>query len=116
MPFSVADSPSAHLITLTREQNGALADVLTRLSSPFEDTERYLSELYRSFIYAFPREHLHRLLQFKRDPDGPGTVVFDQLPLDPTLPPTPPNAGRAVEKRTFISESVLLGLAQVLGE
>lgn len=102
-------------VTLTDQTRDAIAGRLLSLADPSADIDRSLAELHTVFA-LLPTDQLQSLLDFGRHVDTPGVLLVVNLPTDPALPPTPTDGEPSAQKKTFVAESVLLGLSQLLGE
>jgi L-asparagine oxygenase len=111
----VSDMETFEEIVLADDTRAALGDALRPLPNPVLDIDRALTRLYVAFA-RLPLDQLQTLLDFGRHVDTPGVAVVRNLPVDPELPPTPVDGEPSVAKPTFVAESVLLGLSQLLGE
>ncbi|HET9168146.1 MAG TPA: TauD/TfdA family dioxygenase [Actinocrinis sp.] len=102
-------------IVLTDEARDAIAQALDPFTNPSDDIDRSLTLLHVAFA-RLPVEQLQRILDFGRHVDTPGVALVRNLPVDPDLPATPTDGAPSPDKKTFVAESVLLGLSQLLGE
>jgi L-asparagine oxygenase len=100
---------------LADEVRDALCEALLPLPNPTDDIDESLTQLHVVFS-RLPSGQLQTLLDFGRHFDTPGVLLVRNLPVDPELPPTPVDGGPSQVKKTFVAESVLLGLSQLLGE
>jgi L-asparagine oxygenase len=100
---------------ITEADSHKLARQLEELdASPYEDFDDYLLKLY-STARALPLPLLQAVRQF-RCPTSYGAMLLKHLPLDHTLPPTPPDGKRPQNKASYISEGSAVLIAQLLGE
>jgi L-asparagine oxygenase len=102
-------------LVLSGRTRDALALELEPLPNPCDEIDRSLAVLHATFA-RLPVDQLQRILDFGRHVDTPGVALVRNLPVDPELPPTPTDGRPSQEKKTFVAESVLLGLSQLLGE
>jgi L-asparagine oxygenase len=102
-------------ITLTDEVRDRLGAVLRTMPNPVEDIDASLTRLYVAFA-GLPLDQLQEILDFGRHVDTPGVGLVRNLPVDPVLPPTPTDGGPARDKPSYVAESVLLGIGQLIGE
>jgi L-asparagine oxygenase len=102
-------------IVLNDDVRDTIGARLLPLPDPVEDIDRALARLYIAFA-ELPLETLQQILDFGRHVDTPGVTLVRNLPVDPTVPPTPTDGGPSRVKQTFVAEGVLLGLSQLLGE
>jgi L-asparagine oxygenase len=102
-------------IVLADEARDALAGELLPLPDPVTDIDRSLAVLHAVFA-RLPVEQLQQILDFGRHVATPGVALVRNLPVDPSLPPTPVDGLPSRHKRTFVAEGVLLGLSQLLAE
>jgi L-asparagine oxygenase len=102
-------------IALDDEVRDALGARLRPLPSPVTDIDASLAVLHAAFA-ALPVGQLQQILDFGRHVGTPGVTLVRNLPVDPALPPTPVDGLPSGQKQTFVAESVLLGLSQLLGE
>src|SRR5947207_15334316 len=94
-------------ITLDDGVRDALAARLCPLPSPVTDIDRSLAVLHAAFA-ALPVGQLQQILDFGRHVDTPGVTLVRNLPVDPSLPPTPVDGLPSGQKQTFVAEGVLL--------
>jgi L-asparagine oxygenase len=102
-------------IALPDATRDAIGRELLAFPNPVTDIDHSLTRLHTVFA-ALPPEQLGAVLDFGRHVGTPGVAVVRNLPVDPELPATPTDGGPSRDKRTFVAESVLLGLSQLLGE
>jgi L-asparagine oxygenase len=102
-------------IVLADGVRDTLAAALRPLPNPVADIDRSLAVLHAVFA-RLPVGQLQQILDFGRHVDTPGVTLVRNLPADPDLPPTPVDGLPSRQKRTFVAESVLLGLSQLLAE
>jgi L-asparagine oxygenase len=100
---------------LTDEVRDLIGDSLRTFPNPVDDVDRSLTCLHVIFS-QLPIALLQEILDFGRHSDTPGVMLVRNLPADPELPPTPVDGRPSTQKKTFVAESVLLGLSQLLGE
>ncbi|WP_240506509.1 TauD/TfdA family dioxygenase [Thermoactinospora rubra] len=93
----------------------AMGEELIGLPDPAHDIDYSMTRVHQIFA-RLPVDELRQLLDFGRHVDTPGVTLVRNLPADPELPPTPVDGGPAADKKTFVAESVLLGLSGLLGE
>jgi L-asparagine oxygenase len=102
-------------IVLADEVRDAIGSALQSMPDPVADIDRSLTHLHVVFS-QLPLEPLQEILDFGRHSDTPGVMLVRNLPTDAELPATPVDGGPSAQKKTFVAESVLLGLSQLLGE
>jgi L-asparagine oxygenase len=102
-------------IVLADEVCTAIGEALRSFPNPVIEIDRSLARLLAVFA-QLPTDQLQAILDFGRHVDTPGVMLVRNLPVDPTLPATPIDGGPSQQKETFVSEAVLLGLSQLLGE
>jgi L-asparagine oxygenase len=102
-------------IVLADEVCGAIGGPLREMPDPATDIDRSLTYLHVIFS-QLPVDQLQEILDFGRHSDTPGVMLVRNLPVDSELPPTPVDGGPSRQKKTFVAESVLLGLSESLGE
>lgn len=81
-----------------------------------DDITRFLADALRWFLLSAPRWVTDEILRWRLDQRRKGILVIDNFPVDPDLPPTPTEGGRAHEKTNTISEMVLGAVATLLGD
>jgi L-asparagine oxygenase len=111
----VHPQPPATRLVLDDEASRALGRELEGLDSPHEDLHAAKLAAYRAIATMLPQDVLAHLVAMRTEPAVPGVLVLENLPVDNVLPRTPADGGTSREKRTFVSEGVLLGVASVLG-
>jgi L-asparagine oxygenase len=102
-------------IVLADDVRDAIGTAVRSLGDPTVDIDRSLARLHVVFA-GLPIAQLQEVLDFGRHVDTPGVALVRNLPVDPSLPATPVDGGPSGDKTTFVAESVLLGLSQLLGE
>jgi len=102
-------------VRLSEAGRHSLFKEFVALNSPDDDLEKYLSQaLLLTGRYSL--QVVRRIRDFSCDPHHPGILLVQGLPSDPFLPDTPADGSRSPDKRTFVSEAVLLTLSLLLGE
>ena len=102
-------------IALAHEVRDSIADALRTFPDPVADIDRSLAHL-RMIFGRLPVDQAQTVLDFGRHVDTPGVALVRNLPVDPTLPKTPVDGEPSPVKTSFVAETVLLGLSQMLGE
>ncbi|MEU8701316.1 oxygenase [Streptomyces sp. NPDC048680] len=110
-----AAAPTFARLALPDAVRDAIGAALSVLPDPAADIDRSMTRYHRIFA-GLPLEQLQRILDFGRHIDTPGATLVSNLPVEDTLPLTPVDGGPARDKRGFVAEGVLLGLAGLLGE
>ncbi|MFD7717229.1 hypothetical protein ACFV6K_15495, partial [Streptomyces sp. NPDC059814] len=108
-------APTFARLALPDAVRDAIGAALSVLPDPAADIDRSMTRYHRIFA-GLPLEQLQRILDFGRHIDTPGATLVSNLPVEDTLPLTPVDGGPARDKRGFVAEGVLLGLAGLLGE
>src|SRR5450631_1848766 len=105
-------------IVLDNQEREAINDIINQL--PPVDLRRLdgsniftLVELAKRHI---PERIAAELIEFKRNSNSYGTLLFRNLPVDASLPPTPEDGSISRAKASSISEYNLLLLMMYLGE
>lgn len=111
-----AQGPSVAVLVLNDAARRLYATSLSQAPSPYAQPERAMAFAMKAAATAVPLSLIEALRAFGTDPQAKGALLIRGLPLDARLPATPQDGGRAVEKETFVSEAVLLGLTQFLGQ
>lgn len=103
--------------TLSATTHEHLRNALQTLAYPQgTDYEAYLTQARGIVGTVLPNDILQTLASLRYDPCPPAAVFIRNFPIDDPLPATPTNSRRSLDKRTSISESVLCGMAYMLGE
>jgi len=102
-------------IALPASEKARLHDALVQLNSPYDDLDEFLLFIYPVFA-GLPRDLLRRLFLFRDDPEEYGALLLENFPIDDELPPTPSDGRPAKNKKSFVSEACILGIAQILGQ
>jgi L-asparagine oxygenase len=102
-------------VTLPDQARDAIGGALESFADPLADIDFSLARLHVIFS-QLPVGQLQAILDFGRHVDAPGVLGVYNLPVDPSLPPTPTDGEPSPDKKTFVAEGVLLGLSQLLGE
>ena len=105
-------------VVLDNQEREAINDIINQL--PPVDLRRLddsniftLVELAKRHI---PERIAAELIEFKRNSNSYGTLLFRNLPVDASLPPTPEDGRISRAKASSISEYTLLLLMMYLGE
>ncbi|MBP2326391.1 L-asparagine oxygenase [Kibdelosporangium banguiense] len=93
----------------------SISAALREFPDPVDDIDRSLACL-RMIFAQLPVDQAQTILDFGRHVDTPGVALVRNLPVDPSLPDTPVDGEPSRTKKTFVAETVLLGLSQMLGE
>jgi L-asparagine oxygenase len=109
----MAIDPSMEAV-LSDDTRDILKNILIEMPAPLENVDLTLARLRQAFS-VLPAELLSRIASFGRHVSSPGALYLRNLPVDPRLPPTPVDGAQSPLKDTFISESVLLGLTEIIG-
>lgn len=107
-----------HDLAVVEVGEGARAELLRwaeQDGSPTDDIETTLLSARAAFS-TLPAPAAHTIRDFATHNDAPGTVLVRGLPIDRWLPPTPADGRPSPDKSSSVSERVLLGLAQLIGE
>ncbi|HDG6000056.1 TPA: hypothetical protein PF714_002611 [Staphylococcus aureus] len=78
------------------------------------NSEKILS--IKEYSQYVPKSIYKVLTHFKRFSNRQGVVVFKNLPKDNELPKTPEEGKPSVDKKSFISETILFLFMSILGE
>ena len=111
---SASKTTFAH-VALADEDRDALLGGLLQMPNPHQDVDAALLHLLRQYARC-SASVLSTARDFGRYADSPGLVHVTNLPVDPTLPSTPTDGQPSRDKKTFVSEGVLLALTQLVGE
>lgn len=114
-PDRTIKSASVEAVKLNDAARRLYTMMLAQAPSPYTSLERSMAYSMKAAAAAVPLELIETLRAFVTDPLAKGALLIRGLPVDHQLPDTPWDGGRAVEKTTFVSEAVLLGLTQFLG-
>jgi L-asparagine oxygenase len=88
---------------------------LVAMDTPNHDFEDYLTSLQRPMV-KLPRGVVRAVREFACNPSHPGALLVRNFPIDPFLPRTPADGGRALDKQTWVTEGCLLMLARLVDE
>jgi len=112
---SIDTRPTTPRIVLDDEASKALRRELETAGSPYEDLEGARLAAFRAMAAKLPLNVLRHVVAMRSQPEVSGALVVQNLPIDKVLPRTPADGGTSQEKKTFVSEGVLLGVASALG-
>jgi len=105
------------VVDITQEEQQHLLDSLRKITtSPYDEPEEFMLDLYPSFVGRLPRNTIKAIRRFKEDPKATGYLVLRGFPVDPDLPPTKNDGSRNPDKKTYVSEGCVLGTSLFLGE
>lgn len=102
-------------LVIAAQTRARLTEQLLQLPEPTLDIDQALLALYPVFA-SLPPAELGAIRDFGRYPDSPAAMLIQGLPVDPRLPETPRDGKPSKDKESFVSEHVLLGLTQLIGE
>ncbi len=105
------------ITVLTDEERSTIEALVSSLPS-FDSQHLNEDSIFTQISIAkkdIPSRLAAKLIEFRKHSNDYGTLLFRNLPIDPVLPPTPKDEGRA-ESKTHVSESVLLSMMMYLGE
>lgn len=91
------------------------ASVLNSCNPYLSDFEAFASKALQIFTQLFPSDFLSFLRTFGLDPKSPAAFKIKGLPVDPILPETPSDGMPSPSKQTFVSETNLVGAAEIMG-
>ena len=101
--------------SLDDDTNTELHERFIDLPSPYDHFEQFAVLARRAASMALAPEALLALARFRNDPGEPGAFLIKNCPIDANLPATPPHGDRPNDKQTFVSEAILVAIAQELG-
>ncbi|MBE0334825.1 hypothetical protein IHE60_11820 [Staphylococcus epidermidis] len=78
------------------------------------NSEKILS--IKEYSQNVPQSIYKQLIYFKRFSNHQGVIVFKNLPKDNELPKTPEDGKPSVDKKSFVSETILFLFMSILGE
>jgi L-asparagine oxygenase len=102
-------------VVLADEVSDTIGAALREFPDPVADIDRSLARL-RMIFAQLPIDQAQQILDFGRHVDTPGVTVVRNLPVDQDLTDTPTDGEPSRTKKTYVGETVLLGLSQMLGE
>jgi L-asparagine oxygenase len=108
-------TPPAGRITITHEERARIHAAAKRAGSPYRQPETFLAGALGAVAAGMNAENIVALREFALSPDAPAGMVVSGLPTDQRLPRTPTDSAPGY-KTTFVSEAVLAGVAQLLGQ
>lgn len=102
-------------LTIDSKASSELKQKLLTLPSPYgANYENFMLEIF-PIIAGLPQQVLQSIMSFRYDPQVSGAMLIRNFPVDPVIPETPPHGKQPKNKRTYLSEACLLGVAQLLG-
>ncbi len=110
------NSPRTILIHVPSENSEPMYECLLRAPDPLQDPEGSMASGITAIATHLPQDALLALIHYRSDPHAPGVVLVRGLPIDRYLPATPADGEPSADKRTYVSEAVMLGFATLLGE
>lgn len=103
-----------HFIFSEKEKS-FLYDKLKSFWDPEKDIEKSLFDLFNA-KELLAKELLKKIFDFKRNISSPWIIYIENSPIDISLPETPVNARKSKDKKSFISENLLLLFWQIIWE
>ncbi|WJE50465.1 TauD/TfdA family dioxygenase [Bacillus cereus] len=106
-----------YILHLTDEERDQIALIIQSFGplNVWNITNDQLTKIQLS-SQKLPKRIFESLLEFRREPNEYGTILIQNLPVDPELPLTPLDGKISIEKDTFYSEYCLLLFMLQLGE
>jgi len=108
----------SYIIVLTDEERDTIhgiIDGLPELDLLSMDDDQLFTQIELAQKYV-PDRIARMLIDFRRNSNQYGTLLFHNLPVDPTLPPTPGDGRVSRAKTSHVSEYGLLLMMMFLGE
>jgi alpha-ketoglutarate-dependent taurine dioxygenase len=96
-------------------QVASIVESLARSNNPYENPEAFLDEA-ELYFHQLPTNVRRAVSLLRRHGNEHGVLLIRNLPIDSELPGTPANSRRALDKKTFMSESILAIFSRGLGE
>ncbi len=110
--------PIHQIIYIDDTQREALKQAVSNLRypEPEEDYEEFVLNTHLAVLSTLSKDTLRELMLMKTSPFSSGTILLRGLPIDDHLPSTPISGlRRDYNKKTSITESILIGIASILG-
>ncbi|HEA0001848.1 hypothetical protein [Staphylococcus aureus] len=104
------------IFTLNDKEKEALQLLINKIGLDTIDlnSEKILS--IKEYSQYVPKSIYKILIHFKRFSNHQGVIVFKNLPKDNELPKTPEGGKPSLDKKSFISETILFLFMSILGE
>src|SRR5690349_19195347 len=99
----LSKNPPLEKVNIDEQTFWRVGQMLSKLPSPYTDFESFRVKVQR-ISAALPSALISKLIDFKINPHAPGALLIKNVPVDAFLPDTPAGGGRAVTKKTFVSE------------
>lgn len=111
-----AEEKQEFIFTLNDREKEELQLLINKIGLNTIDlnSEKILS--IKEYSQYVPKSIYKVLIHFKRFSNHQGVVVFKNLPTDNELPKTPEDGKPSVEKKSFVSETILFLFMSILGE
>ena len=106
---------SMRSLRINADNQHQLKTQLCQLDSPLIQQEAFIAQAHRTFTTIMHANIIHRIASLQQA-DAPSVLLLRGLPIDDDLPNTPTHFDFPIDKKTFVSEGVLLGIGAVLGE
>ena len=110
-----SETPSAGRAVLSHEERARVEKAAKRAGSPYRYPERFLAGALGAVAGGLSPETIAAIREFGLSPHAAAGLVVSGLPIDERLPRTPTDSAPGY-KTTFVSEAVLAGMAQLLGQ
>ncbi len=103
------------IFTLNDKEKEALQLLINKIGLDTIDlnSEKILS--IKEYSQYAPKSIYKILIHFKRFSNHQGVIVFKNLPKDNELPKTPEGGKPSLDKKSFISETILFLFMSILG-
>ncbi|HDL0564130.1 TPA: hypothetical protein RU491_002607 [Staphylococcus aureus] len=114
--FKSEEGKRKFIFTLNDKEKEALQLLINKIGLDTIDlnSEKILS--IKEYSQYVPKSIYKILIHFKRFSNHQGVIVFKNLPKDNELPKTPEGGKPSLDKKSFISETILFLFMSILGE
>lgn len=112
--FCISPTLTTQSFTINPSDQRLLKTKLLKLSSPLIHQEQFITQASHIFVDTIPTQFI-QTIQSLLKPSAPPVLLLRGLPIDDKLPDTPKDGVLPSDKKTFVSEGVLLGIAAILG-
>lgn len=85
-------------------------------TSPYLEPQKFLDNSKDAVIQILPEDLKSMVRDFSRNVQNEGVLLIKNFPIDEQLGETPIDTKTPVSKKTYLSESLICGVAQLIGE
>ncbi|MFD0769919.1 TauD/TfdA family dioxygenase [Bacillus sp. CGMCC 1.60114] len=117
--LATIEKTEAHILVLTDQQKEEVKSLVDSLKVDLQHMDHFTLNYLERMSHRLPDKVMEQLIQFKREKNSYGTILFRNLPTDSELPDTPHDGRPSSQKQTNVSELLsylfMLNLGEPIG-